>query len=240
MIYPILALLEAVSGRIVHDYWNWTIGAIAILGAAGLARYVFAAQFEGRFENVGDRAVAEFTALTLSQSLVAGVLVAFIIVHYGPSRESALALLFGAGICAGGTSSLAPRPGVHRIFLASVIVPTILGGLLGPGAVELPFLLALLVFSAFLIREGIEAGRAYRALVIGRLELQEAAEEVDSLRGIIPICARCKDVRDGTGYWQKVEAYFASKDHVSFSHGLCPKCLDADFPKTDPEPSGVF
>jgi len=232
-VYPVLAILEIASGRIHVDAWQLSVAAVVFLTLAGLLRFLHAAAFANRFERLGERAVTEFTLLTMTQSLAAGLLIAAIIIEYGSSREAALALLFGAGICAGGTSSLAPRPSVHRLFLASIVVPVIVGGLVGAGVTEVPFLVALVVFAAFLMREGTEAGRAYRDLVTGRIALEEADSEVQSLRDIIPICARCKDIRDGEGYWQKVEAYFMSHGQVGFSHGLCPKCLEKDFPQGD-------
>lgn len=57
------------------------------------------------------------------------------------------------------------------------------------------------------------------------VELQKAAHEVDTLRGILPICAWCKCVRDDQGYWSKLESYLAAHSELEFSHGICPKCL---------------
>ena len=33
-------------------------------------------------------------------------------------------------------------------------------------------------------------------------ELQEALVEIKTLRGIVPICANCKKIRDDKGYWE--------------------------------------
>ena len=54
--------------------------------------------------------------------------------------------------------------------------------------------------------------------------LQKANEEIMELRGIIPICSNCKDIRNDDGFWTKVETYF--EDHTSshFTHSLCKKC----------------
>jgi phosphoserine phosphatase RsbU/P len=56
-------------------------------------------------------------------------------------------------------------------------------------------------------------------------ELQQALEEVRTLRGIIPICATCKKIRDDRGFWQRVEAYVGAHTEAVFTHGLCPECL---------------
>jgi DNA-binding response OmpR family regulator len=55
--------------------------------------------------------------------------------------------------------------------------------------------------------------------------LQKALEEVRTLRGIIPICATCKKIRDDRGFWQRVEAYVGDHTEAVFSHGICPECL---------------
>ena len=57
--------------------------------------------------------------------------------------------------------------------------------------------------------------------------LKKALGEVKTLRGIIPICARCKKVRDEDGYWQEVDAYISEHSESDFSHGLCEECVEA-------------
>lgn len=55
-------------------------------------------------------------------------------------------------------------------------------------------------------------------------ELRSALAEVRTLKGLIPICSSCKQVRDDAGYWQSVEAYIASRSEATFSHGICQTC----------------
>jgi DNA-binding response OmpR family regulator len=55
-------------------------------------------------------------------------------------------------------------------------------------------------------------------------ELQEALAHVNQLKGIIPICAQCKKIRDDQNYWQRVEKYIAKNVDAKFTHGLCPDC----------------
>lgn len=55
-------------------------------------------------------------------------------------------------------------------------------------------------------------------------ELTEALEKIKTLRGLIPICARCKKIRDDTGYWNQLEEYIEKYSDAVFSHGLCPEC----------------
>ncbi|HTN74297.1 MAG TPA: MASE1 domain-containing protein [Pirellulaceae bacterium] len=55
-------------------------------------------------------------------------------------------------------------------------------------------------------------------------ELQHALGEIKTLRGLIPICASCKSVRDDKGYWQKIEAFLHKHTDAEFSHGICDGC----------------
>lgn len=61
-------------------------------------------------------------------------------------------------------------------------------------------------------------------------ELQEALEHIRTLRGIVPICANCKKIRDDEGYWHRVEAYVSEHTEAQFSHGICPECAKALYP----------
>jgi PAS domain S-box-containing protein len=71
---------------------------------------------------------------------------------------------------------------------------------------------------------------AEEALEEERRRLQKALDEVKSLRGIIPICASCKKIRDDTGYWSQVEQYIADHSEAEFSHGICPECMKKLYP----------
>jgi PAS domain S-box-containing protein len=62
------------------------------------------------------------------------------------------------------------------------------------------------------------------------LQLQSAVEHIKTLKGIVPICASCKKVRDDKGYWEQVEAYLGRHTDVRFSHGICPDCLSKHYP----------
>jgi len=60
------------------------------------------------------------------------------------------------------------------------------------------------------------------------VQLHDALETIQTLRGLIPICYVCKNVRDDAGYWQTVEQYIAEHSLARFSHGLCPHCASAE------------
>lgn len=62
-------------------------------------------------------------------------------------------------------------------------------------------------------------------------DLQEALEDVKRLSGLVPICASCKKVRDDQGYWTQVEQYVEANSEATFTHGLCPDCIDHLYPE---------
>ena len=62
-------------------------------------------------------------------------------------------------------------------------------------------------------------------------ELQQALANVRTLRGLLPICAWCKQIRDDDGYWQSVEAYVQAHSDAEFTHGICPECYQKQVPK---------
>lgn len=62
-------------------------------------------------------------------------------------------------------------------------------------------------------------------------ELKAAFEDIKTLTGLLPICSRCKNIRDDKGYWKKIEGYFEDHTNVSFSHSLCPDCADELYSK---------
>ncbi len=62
-------------------------------------------------------------------------------------------------------------------------------------------------------------------------ELNKALEEVKTLKGIIPICAHCKNIRNDEGFWQKVEIFVKNHSEAEFSHGICPKCIKYLYPE---------
>lgn len=65
------------------------------------------------------------------------------------------------------------------------------------------------------------------------VELQKASAQIKTLRGIIPICASCKKIRDDKGYWNQVEVYVRDHTEADFSHGMCPECAIKLYPSLD-------
>ena len=90
-------------------------------------------------------------------------------------------------------------------------------------------------FDATELRARIEVGRRMlemRAVLADKVqELALALEQVKTLRGIVPICANCKNVRDDQGYWNRVETYMKDHTGAEFSHAVCPDCMDKLYPQ---------
>jgi DNA-binding NarL/FixJ family response regulator len=57
-------------------------------------------------------------------------------------------------------------------------------------------------------------------------ELQAALDEIKVLQGIIPICAKCKKIKDDEGYWNNLESYIEKHSDAQFSHGICQDCAE--------------
>jgi ligand-binding sensor domain-containing protein len=75
------------------------------------------------------------------------------------------------------------------------------------------------------------------------LELQRAVDDavadVKTLRGLIPICASCKRIRDDHGSWNQLETYLRAHSDAMLSHGICPECMKTLYPDyTDGDTAG--
>ncbi len=62
-------------------------------------------------------------------------------------------------------------------------------------------------------------------------ELQRALDEIKVLRGILPICMYCKQIRNDSGLWERLEKYISEHSDAEFSHGICPDCYQKHHPE---------
>ena len=69
-----------------------------------------------------------------------------------------------------------------------------------------------------------------RCLEKKNTELQKALDEVKQLRGFLPICASCKNIRDDQGYWEAIEIYICDHSEAQFTHSICPDCATKLYP----------
>ncbi len=56
-------------------------------------------------------------------------------------------------------------------------------------------------------------------------DLMDALDKVKTLRGLLPICSSCKKIRSDENYWQSIETYIQQHSEASFTHGICPDCV---------------
>ncbi len=57
-------------------------------------------------------------------------------------------------------------------------------------------------------------------------DLEQALNDVKTLKRLLPICMYCKSIRDDRDYWHQVDAYIHEQTGTDFSHGVCPSCMD--------------
>jgi membrane-associated HD superfamily phosphohydrolase len=62
-------------------------------------------------------------------------------------------------------------------------------------------------------------------------QLQEALANIKILRGLLPICYSCKQVRDDKGYWNQIDTYIRAHTEAEFTHGICPPCAQKLYPE---------
>ena len=62
-------------------------------------------------------------------------------------------------------------------------------------------------------------------------DLEAALKEVRELKGLLPICAFCKSIRDDDGYFRTVESYLVGKSNLEFTHTFCEQCASVHYPE---------
>ena len=77
---------------------------------------------------------------------------------------------------------------------------------------------------------GIARNRAARKRSEILLEREKALDEIKILRGLLPICASCKKIRDDNGYWTQIEGYIKEHSEANFTHSVCPDCARKLYP----------
>lgn len=115
--------------------------------------------------------------------------------------------------------TLLSAPGAHRVTDYSFEIIGVFGSLMmlvGVVAIKPIFIT---------IRDAKEEQQALAA------NLQEALNNIKILKGMLPICANCKKIRDDDGYWQHVETYISKYSDTKFSHGICPDCVQKLYPE---------
>lgn len=53
---------------------------------------------------------------------------------------------------------------------------------------------------------------------------KQLANQVETLTGLLPLCAWCKKVRNDSGYWEQIDKYISTNSRAALTHGVCPDC----------------
>jgi hypothetical protein len=112
------------------------------------------------------------------------------------------------------------------VAAAAVSVLTVLGFLYSK-PYDVPPWIPLLNRSLALIAIWVTA-----ALVV---QYKRAQRNIQVLRGLLPICSSCKNIRGSKGEWNSVEDYLEVLSEAVFTHSLCPRCVEKWYPELYPE-----
>ena len=61
-------------------------------------------------------------------------------------------------------------------------------------------------------------------------QLERQLAEIDTLRGLIPVCARCHRIRDADGLWERCVSYMRKHTLAEFTHTICDSCSEVLYP----------
>ena len=64
-------------------------------------------------------------------------------------------------------------------------------------------------------------------------DLQDAIAKINTLKGLLPICANCKKIRDNKDRWEQIESYIREHSEAEFTHSICPECAKKLYPDLD-------
>jgi len=126
-------------------------------------------------------------------------------------QKQVLAVLYVVPVALTGFWSRSNQPSCV-VFITCFCTMLVIGGLAGFPAVELTLLTDRLLVLAAIWMTGILS------------LLRKKQEELNLLRGMLPLCASCKKIRDSAGYWEQLESYLQNHLRVGYSHSFCPEC----------------
>jgi hypothetical protein len=78
-----------------------------------------------------------------------------------------------------------------------------------------------------------------RARLIAEAARAKAAAEIKILRGLLPICAACKRIRSPGDQWQSLESYIRDHSEATFTHTICPICVEKYYGDLNADATGA-
>jgi hypothetical protein len=136
--------------------------------------------------------------------------------------------------------------GLYNQFPVAYVIPVSLAAYYSGRLPALVLAVAIpIVHLAFVLFEqtpadvlGLAAFTAFRGSVIvfmalwfARLSDHERTlvAEVQTLKGLLPICSFCKSIRNDSGEWELLERFISRRSETQFSHGICPACQQTHY-----------
>jgi hypothetical protein len=110
----------------------------------------------------------------------------------------------------------AGRGVLHSLAISNRVVG-MFGGLLHPKMLQARDV----SFSLFTLLLG-ESADALAALQ----KTRQLTSQIETLSGLLPLCAWCKKVRNDRGYWEQIDNYISTRSGAKITHSVCPECRD--------------
>jgi hypothetical protein len=76
--------------------------------------------------------------------------------------------------------------------------------------------------------EWIEVAAGAAMGVVTLLATRHLMQRIQVLEGLVSVCMHCRRIRDGDR-WTTMEEYVSKRSAATFSHGLCPDCLERHY-----------
>lgn len=64
--------------------------------------------------------------------------------------------------------------------------------------------------------------------------IETQKKELEWLRRLMPICAKCHKVRNENGTWAPIDLYLRDQRNIKITHGICPECAQELYSTLDP------
>jgi GAF domain-containing protein len=55
-------------------------------------------------------------------------------------------------------------------------------------------------------------------------KIDQMMEEIETLKSLLPICVKCKKIRNDIGHWERIEKYIWDRTNIDWTHTYCPEC----------------
>ena len=141
------------------------------------------------------------------------------------SGRFAWALRQGAPVFFQAGKTQTPERGIlHPLALSNQVVGMFCGLLRREAATAQEVAFSLL---SLLLGESADALAALR-------KTRQLTSQIETLSGLLPVCAWCKKVRNDSGYWEQIDKYISARSGAAVTHGVCPDCR-RKFLKGSPE-----